>query len=277
VVNSASYEATLGEPGSIATIFGANLATTTVTAQVVPLPKQLGGTTVTWNGVAAALFFVSPTQINFQVPSDSGRSVGVGNPALVVSTTAGNSTPYVPSSATPNAWNAAGLFSMDGTGCGQGAVLNVANDGSLSLNSPANSASPGGWISVYGTGVTPLFAPPDGVPTPASPLLPVQAGPSFDLTGLGATWPNWWSGLAPGFVGVDQFNTQIPPAVREGCAVPIQVQYTDRSAAVSQPVTLAIRQGGGPCVDPPSAGYGQIFWQKTVATTARTRLPSRTR
>ncbi len=262
VVDSASYTVTLGSPGSIATIFGTNLAAATATAQAVPLPKQLGGTTVTWNGLAAPLFFVSPTQINLQVPSEAQRNPGVG---LVVSTLGGNSAPYQPSSATPNAWYAAGLFSRNGSGCGEGALLNIANDGSASVNSPANSASPGDWISVFGTGLGGL---PDGVATPTTPLLPVQASLKFDLTGLGAPWPNWWSGLAPGLVGVDQFNTPIPATVREGCAVPVQVQYVNSSESISQPVTVAIRQGGGPCVDPPAAGYGQIVWQKTVATTA---------
>ncbi len=33
---------------------------------------------------------------------------------------------------------------------------------------------------------------------------------------------------------------------------------------MSQPVTIAVRKGGGPCTDPPSAGYGQIAWEKTT-------------
>ena len=265
VVDSASYEATLGSPGSIVTIFGTNLATATATAQAVPLPTQLGGTTVTWNGFSAPLFYVSPTQINLQVPFASHRSRGVG---VVVFTAAGDSVPYDPFVATPNAWDAAGIFSVDASGCGQGAVLNVANDGSVSPNSPANSASPGGWISIYGTGAPPLAALPDGVATPATPLFGTQAEVKFDFGVLQGTPSELWSGLAPGFVGLNQFNALIPPAVREGCAVPLQVEYFLWAQAISQPVTLAIRQGGGPCVDPPAAGYGQVVWQKTVTTTA---------
>jgi len=40
--------------------------------------------------------------------------------------------------------------------------------------------------------------------------------------------------------------------------VPLRVFSGD----MSQPVTVAIRSGGGPCVDPPEQGYGQITWQK---------------
>ena len=36
--------------------------------------------------------------------------------------------------------------------------------------------------------------------------------------------------------------------------------------ALTQPVTIAVHSGGGACVDPPSAGFGQITWQKTVST-----------
>ena len=75
-------------------------------------------------------------------------------------------------------------------------------------------------------------------------------------------------GLAPGYVGLTQTNVEIPTSVREGCAVPVRLGYGDATLTMSQPVTIAIRQGGGPCVDPPAAGYGQITWQKTVHTTA---------
>jgi len=269
VVDSASYAATLGSPGAIVSIFGTNLAAATATTQGFPLPRQLGGTTVTWNGVAAPLFYVSPTQINFQVPSPNDETPGVVVAAgVVVSTAAGNSAPYSPGA---NAWEVAGIFSMDASGCGQGAVLNAADDGGVSVNSPANSASPGGWISIYGTGLTFLTSqyPPDGAPTPLTPL--IESDPIgqvvFDFQDLLQAPSAAWAGLAPGSVGLDQTNVRIPASVREGCAVPIQIAYDDNSRAMSQPVTLAIRQGGGPCVDPPAAGYGQITWQETVSET----------
>jgi hypothetical protein len=50
--------------------------------------------------------------------------------------------------------------------------------------------------------------------------------------------------------------------------VPVRLESVGEVQAVTQPVTIAIRQGGGPCVDPPAGGYGQITWQKTVHTTA---------
>jgi uncharacterized protein (TIGR03437 family) len=229
-------------------------------AEAVPLPLQLAGSTVTVSGVAAPLFYVSPTQINFQMP---------GEGEVVVSTGAGSSAPYDPYTATPAAWYAAGIFTLDASGCGQGAVLNVAAGGGLSLNSSANSASPGDWISVYGNGIADIIAPPIGVPAPSTPLWTSETNGvvEFDfqdgLSVVGAAW----TGLAPGYVGLDQSNVQIPVSVREGCAVPLQFAYSGTSEAITQPVTIAIRQGGGTCVDPPAAGYGQIVWQKAVNTT----------
>ncbi len=268
-VDSASYQATLGSPGSIVSVFGTNLAAAAATAQAVPLPRQFGGTTVTWNGAAAPLFYVSPTQINLQVPPQADQAPGKANAAdVVVSTASGISAPFDASIAVPSAWYAAGVFTMDASGCGQGALLNVASDGSVSVNSAKNSASPGDWISVYGTGIWVDALFPDGAATPLTPLAEAETveGAEFDFQGLESAVSAEWTGLAPGYVGLDQSNVQIPAAVREGCAVPLQIEYGGPSQAVSQPVTIAIRHGGGPCVDPPVSGYGQITWQKTVNT-----------
>lgn len=72
IVNAASYAApTLLldaiAPGSIATIFGTNLSSQTLTATSLPLPTQLADMQVKVDGVPAPLLFLSPNQINFQV------------------------------------------------------------------------------------------------------------------------------------------------------------------------------------------------------------------
>src|SRR5277367_1480693 len=70
VVSAASYAQPIS-PGSIAAIFGSNLATAPLSALGSQLSTTLGGVSVTVNGVKAPLFFVSPGQINFQVPSST--------------------------------------------------------------------------------------------------------------------------------------------------------------------------------------------------------------
>lgn len=46
------------------------------------------------------------------------------------------------------------------------------------------------------------------------------------------------------------------------------LQVVNNFLNITQPVTISIRSGGGPCAEPPSAGYGQITWNKTVTTSA---------
>ncbi|QQS48978.1 MAG: SBBP repeat-containing protein [Acidobacteriota bacterium] len=73
-LNAASYGGGKLAPGSIAALFGNGLATTTAVADSQPLPTSLGGTTVVYRqsnsfDFPARLFFVSPTQINYLVPT----------------------------------------------------------------------------------------------------------------------------------------------------------------------------------------------------------------
>jgi uncharacterized protein (TIGR03437 family) len=58
-------------PGGIFSIFGANLAGALAQADTIPLPTELGGVTVTVNGSAVPLYFVSPGQINAQLSYDA--------------------------------------------------------------------------------------------------------------------------------------------------------------------------------------------------------------
>jgi hypothetical protein len=64
-------------------------------------------------------------------------------------------------------------------------------------------------------------------------------------------------------VGVDQVNAQIPPDEPEGCRVPLTLIG---DTILSEPVTISIRKGGGPCQDAPVARIGSLHWAKTVTT-----------
>src|SRR5207247_1856578 len=76
IVNAATL-ARFGTPGygtpegSIATIFGQNLAPTTAVATQVPLPTSLAGVSVTMGSRALPLYYVSPRQVNFELPNQS--------------------------------------------------------------------------------------------------------------------------------------------------------------------------------------------------------------
>lgn len=61
--------------GGIVTIWGHNLAADDFAAQTVPLPMNLGETSVSIGGISAPLYFVSPGQINAQVPFEVTESL----------------------------------------------------------------------------------------------------------------------------------------------------------------------------------------------------------
>lgn len=268
VVNAASY-ATGGPTGkgvaagTLVSIFGTNLAPAAQSASGFPLPTVLAGTSVAVNGIPAPLLYVSPRQINAQLPYSYPRPfTGL---QVVVSTAGGASEP----AALDLAGNF-GIFTVDGTGCGQAAALNVASDGAVSVNLPASAASPGDFISVFGTGIQGVLnPPPDGSPALSNPLSPAMsfAGAIFDLAQSLPPTPLIlnvsWVGRAPGFAGLDQVNVRVPDSIREGCAVPLAIIA---DGGRSQPATISIHRGGGACVDPPIAGFGEITWERVVAT-----------
>ncbi len=124
VVNAASYAVTTTtlrperpeglSPGSIASIFGANLASSTETASTIPLPTQLTGTSVTVHGLPAHLFYVSPSQINFQMPWRYPGLTESQATGVVVTTAAGSSDLYP-----LNLEGGEGIFTMDSRAAGK--------------------------------------------------------------------------------------------------------------------------------------------------------------
>jgi uncharacterized protein (TIGR03437 family) len=194
VVNGASSTPPVS-PGSLISIYGSDLATGTATAAGTPLPPSLGGTSVTINGLAAPLLFVSPSQINAQVPYE----VGPGTAAVVVRAGNISSSPaQVAVAAT-----APGIYTLGLTDH----VIAV-NLPEGTLNSPAFPAAPGQYVTLYLTGqgaVTPTIA--TGAAAPSSDFsIPLAAtNVTIDSGPAGVQF----AGLAPGFVGVMQVNLLI--------------------------------------------------------------------
>jgi uncharacterized protein (TIGR03437 family) len=256
VVNAASYAQPIA-PGSIVAIFGSYLAPAPAGAVQTPLPPELGGTSVTVDGLQAPLFYVSPGQINFQVPSSITVSSRLSlTVAVVVTTAAGASASVqVPVGPTSQA-----VFTTDGSGCGQAVALNIAADGSYSVNSPLNSAAPRDYIALFGSGLGIASGqPPDGTPPSGAAMVPGGGGGVID----GEPWVAQYAGLAPGLVGVDQINFQIPQDTRNGCAVPVAI---DGNSLISPTVTLSVNSTRGQCVDPLTQSYGNISLTRTQAT-----------
>src|SRR5262249_36271869 len=66
--SAASYQL-MTAAESIGAMFGTRLATQLALATSTPLPTSLASTTIYANGIASPLFFVSPNQANYQIPS----------------------------------------------------------------------------------------------------------------------------------------------------------------------------------------------------------------
>jgi len=196
VVNGASGGSVIS-PGSYASIYGALLAPTTASASLTPLPTTLGNATVLVNGVPAPAYYVSPLQVNFQVP--------------FATATAGLATVSISSNGLPSsiAWvqvkpAAPGILVYGNNHA-------VAQNQDFSLNSSAAPIAPGSYLTVYLTGIGPLDnTPPDGAAAPSSPLANATLPHSAFIGGLPATVS--FLGLAPGFVGLGQANILVPNA-----------------------------------------------------------------
>ena len=81
VANAASYKLSYA-PGMILAIFGTQLSLTTVNSSTAPLPVKLDNVSVAINGVAAPLYYISPGQLNVQIPYETSTT---GTAHIVVS------------------------------------------------------------------------------------------------------------------------------------------------------------------------------------------------
>jgi len=259
VVNAASYGTPVA-PGSLISIFGSNLATTAQSASASALPPNIVGTSVTVNGLTAPLLFVSPGLINAEMPSTNVSQITLSLEQLVV-TAPGVSQPWSLSTFTfgPAA------STQDSSGCGAAAALNVLSDGSASLNSTTNSAAPGDYIALFGTGMGALLHPlTDGAAALAADQVLAGGAVFLDYSENAAVLTPTYLGSAPTLAGVDQVNFQIPQGTRNGCAVPVVLESGD--AMLSPAVTISVNASRGPCVDPPLQSYGQVTIEKTIAS-----------
>jgi uncharacterized protein (TIGR03437 family) len=246
------------------TILGFDLATDSLAADSTPLPAELAGTVVTVDGIPAPLMFVSRQRIDFQLSWRYHTLGSVGRIAtVIVSTAAGQSANYQLGF---DASFGPGILTQDGSGCGQGLILNVADDGSSSPNCPANSASPGGVVRIFALGIGYVPAhPPDGYPAPAEEPIPARV--SYGSVKIGGKPPAavLFNGLAPGMVGVFEKRIVLAADTPEGCAVSVVHQA---GYANSQFVTMSVHNGGGQCVDPSANPdtAADIVWRRVVAT-----------
>jgi len=218
IANSAASVTGLYAPNTFVTIYGQNLAYTTqaLTAADVAggtLPTVLPGTgvRVEINNIPANMYYVSPTQVNFLVPTS--LIPGPVTLQLVVDGLLGPAIPILLQAAAPS------LFQLDAT-----TVLAEHLD--YSLVTASSPAHPGEVVVLYASGLGPTSPPaiPDQIPQQAATITPMS---SFTvLINEVAVNPQLilYAGVTPRFAGLFQINVQLPsdapanPEIRLGYA-----------------------------------------------------------
>lgn len=206
-VSATSYDPTPLAGESIAVAFGSNLATATAVA-TNSLPTTLAGTTVKVKDAAgterpAPLFFVSPTQVNYQIPA--GTSPGLALVTIV------NSGGQISQSAVQIASVAPGLFTANATGKGVAAasILRIKADGSQSYEP----------VGIYDPAQNQFVARPIDLGPPSDQVFLILFGGGIrfrsDLSNVkvkagGVDAPVSFAGAQGGFIGLDQINARLP-------------------------------------------------------------------
>jgi uncharacterized protein (TIGR03437 family) len=186
ITNGASFQQAYA-PGMIMSVFGSGLANSTKVASAVPLPVSIDGVSATVNGVPAALYFISPGQLNIQVPYETA----VGSALLGINN---------------NGRVASASFNVKATAPG---IFTAANGSVV----PISSARPGDPVFLYITGdgdTTPHLAtgasPAYG--TPYNQLPAPLGGISMSVANIPVT--PFFVGIPSGLVGATQINFNVP-------------------------------------------------------------------
>ena len=225
VVNAASFLPGIS-PGDLATIFGDNLTTVNgiVLAGVDPLPTQLAGVEVLVNGISAPIYGVAyaggEDQISIQVPY--GAPTGLGAAEIQVF----DNEQLVADFFTDSYTEDPGIFTYDGN-------FAIAEAADYSLIGPNNPANPGEPLVLYVTGLGPLTLDlVDGYGAPVTPPFAETVDP-FQVIVDGENCDVFFSGLAPGFVGLYQINFYVPMDAAAGnLQISIQSSYANSATAL---------------------------------------------
>lgn len=240
VVDAASFDAPVAG-GALVSLFGSQLATGVAQATSIPLPTTLSNTSVLVNDAPAPLVFVSPGQINFQMPWNvSGTAVvrveRQGQRGNTVSTVIARRAP--------------GIFGLPGTtygiavnaSRGDGNVVFALPDIPAFAGIPKAAARPGDVLVLYASGAGPVNPEvATGAASGGDPPSAVTDPPRIAF-GRGIAGPYadpLFVGLTPGFVGLYQINVQVPAGLPANPRTPVRL---DLGNIASNVVEIAVER-----------------------------------
>lgn len=206
-VSAARFDSTGLASEALVASFGAGLARTSIAANAVPLPTELAGTTVKVKDSAgterlAPIFFVSPTQVNYQIPS--GTALGVASITITNADGGVSAGTALIRTVSP------GLFTADQNGQGAGAALalRIRADGSQSYEETTQ----------FDAGLGRLVARPIDLGPEGDQVFLILFGTGIRFrSSLSAVTVNiggtnaevGFAGAQPDFIGVDQVNVRL--------------------------------------------------------------------
>jgi uncharacterized protein (TIGR03118 family) len=231
IYNGAGGQSTAIAPGEIVSIVGQTVGPAPLVSAPLPafgtIGTTLGTTSVTFNNIAAPVFYTAGSLTSVIVP----YGVAGSTTANVILKTGGQTTAAF---TIPVAASIPGVFTLNEGGTGQAVVYN--QDGTL--NSAANPAAKGSVIVLYATGEGTTNPPgQDGLISSSDvlrePVLPVS------LTIGGQTAQVLYAGSAPGNVaGVMEVEAIVPAGTASGTPA---VLLTVGSAASQANVTVNVK------------------------------------
>jgi uncharacterized protein (TIGR03437 family) len=223
------------QPGEWVSIYGTNLASGTVTWNG-NFPTSLDGTSVTINGKAAYLSFVSPGQINLQAPNDTAT----GTVPVVVTTANGSATSnvtlaqFAPSFLLLDTKHVAGIIvRSNGSGAYGGGAYDIIGPAGTSLGYATVPAQAGDNIELYGVG----FGPTNPV-EPAGQVFSAAAATTnpVELLINNVNVTPAFAGLSS--AGLYQLNVTVPPGLGTG---DVSLQATVGGAQTHSGVVISLR------------------------------------
>ena len=207
--------------GGLVSLLGREMSPVNLATRELPLPTALGDSCLTINGVPTPMMFVSPGQLNAQIPYSID-----GNATIVLRTPGGVSDNYnvqIRTTAPTVFRNAVGGTQTVAT------VVRTKNSELVTLSNPVRR---GESLVVYLTGMGRTFpAIEAGIPGPNDPPLRTQIQPKVFIGGkeMGVRF----AGLSPGQVGVYQIDAQVPGDTPVGLEIPLVITQDGGSTTVN--------------------------------------------
>jgi uncharacterized protein (TIGR03437 family) len=219
VVNAADFTKPIA-PGGLITVFGGNMSPLSLKSLTSPVATSLADSCLQVNGISVPVLFVSPSQVNAQLPNIDGSTT------IRLNTGSGSSDNFnlTISPTAPSIFRIA-TASNDSTP----AIVRADNNQLTTFSNPVRH---GDVLTIYLTGLG-RTAPevPIGNAAPSDQLSNAVVQPVVTLGGIRAEVQ--FAGLTPESVGLYQINIRVAGTVPAGDSVPLEITQGSGSTAVT--------------------------------------------